>query len=48
MAQVKEQNNPPEKEVNKMAIVNLSYAEFKTLLIRMLRELIEYGKNIWE
>ena len=29
-----------------MEIANLSDAEFKTLVIRMLRELIEYGKNI--
>ena len=28
-----------------MEIVNLSHAEFKTLVIRMLKELIEYGNN---
>ena len=31
-----------------MEITNLSDAEFKTLVIRMLTELIEYGKNIRE
>ena len=29
-------------------IINLSDAEFKTLVIRMLSEIIEYGKNIRE
>ena len=40
MAQMKEQNKTPEKELNKMEISNLSDAEFKTLGIRMLKELI--------
>ena len=31
-----------------MEIANLSDAEFKTLVIRMLRELIEYGHKIKE
>ena len=31
-----------------MEIANLSDAEFKTLVIRMLRELVEYGKHIRE
>ena len=31
-----------------MEISNLSDAEFKTLVIRMLRELTEYGTNIKE
>ena len=31
-----------------MEIANLSDAEFKTLVIRMLRELIECGNNIKE
>ena len=39
MAQMKEQNKTPEKELNKMEISNLSDAEFKTLVIRMLKEL---------
>ena len=41
MAQVKEQIKTPEKERNKMEISNLSDAEFKTLVIRMLKELSE-------
>ena len=44
MAQMKEQNKTPEKELNKTEIATLSDAEFKTLVIRMLRELSEYGK----
>ena len=39
MAQRKEQIKTPEKELNKMEISNLSDAEFKTLVIRMLKEL---------
>ena len=31
-----------------MEITNLSDAEFKTLVLRMLRELTEYGNNIKE
>ena len=31
-----------------MKISNLSDAEFKTLVIRMLKELIRYGNNIKE
>ena len=46
MAHMKEQNKTPEKELNKMEIANLSDAQFKTLVIRMLKELIEYGNNI--
>ena len=41
MAQMKEQIKTPEKELNKMEISNLSDAEFKTLFIRMLKELSE-------
>ena len=40
VAQVKEQNKTPEKELNKKRD-NLSDAEFKTLVIRMLKELSE-------
>ena len=43
MAQMKEQVKTPEKELNKMEISNLSDAEFKTLVIRMLKEL---SKNL--
>ena len=45
MAQMKEQNKIPEKELNEMEIANLLGAEFKTLAIKLLREIIEYGKN---
>ena len=41
MAQMKEQVKTPEKELNKMEISNLSDAEFKTLVIRMLKGLRE-------
>ena len=37
----------PEKELNKMGITNLSHTEFRTLVIRMLKELSEYD-NIKE
>ena len=40
MAQMKEQIKTPEKELNKMEISNLSDVEFKTLVIRMLGELV--------
>ena len=39
MAQMKEQNKTPEKELNKMEITNLSDTEFTTLVISMLKEL---------
>ena len=41
MAQMKAQVKLLEKELNKMEISNLSDAEFKTLVIRMLKELSE-------
>ena len=40
-AQMKEQIKTPEKELSEMEISNLSEAEFKTLVIRMLKELSE-------
>ena len=40
MAQMTGQNKTPEKELNKMEISNLSDAEFKTLVIRMLKKLM--------
>ena len=46
MAHLKEQNKTPEKELNKTEISNLSDAEFRTLVIRMLRELTEYSNSI--
>ena len=48
VAQLKKQNKTPEKELSKMEIANLPDAEFKTLVIRMLRELLEYDKKIKE
>ena len=41
MAQMKKQIETPEKRLNKMEINNLSDAEFKTLVIRMFKELSE-------
>ena len=41
MAQMKEQIKTSEKELNEMEMSNLSDAEFKTLVIRMLKELSE-------
>ena len=42
MAQMKEQIKTPEKELSHAEIDNLSDAEIKTLVIRMLTEIIEY------
>ena len=47
MAQMKEQIKSPE-ELSDEAIANLSDAEFKTLVIRMLTEMMEYGCKIKE
>ena len=41
MAQMKEQIKTPEKELNNVEISHLSGAEFKALVIRMLKELCE-------
>ena len=38
----------PEKELSDEEIANLSDVEFKTLVIRMLTEMIEYGHKIKE
>ena len=46
MAQMKEQIKTPEKELNKMEINNLLNEEFKTLFIRMLKELSEDFSSI--
>ena len=48
IAQMKEQNKTPEKELNGTETANLPDAEFKTLVIRMLRDLMEHGNNIRE
>ena len=42
---MKEQIKIPEKELNKMEISTLSDAEFKTLIIRMLKELNEVQQH---
>ena len=46
MAQMKEQIKTPEKQLSDEETANLSDAEFKTLVIRMLTEVIEYGHKI--
>ena len=46
MAQMKEQNKTLGKELNKMEISNLSDAEFKTLFIRILKEISGYFNSI--
>ena len=43
---MKEQNETPEKELNKTEISNLSDSVFKTLVIRRLKELIGYFNSI--
>ena len=48
MVQMKEQKKKNPEELNEMEIINLSDAEFKILMIRMLKELIVYSSNIKE
>ena len=48
MVQMKEQNRTPEKELSDAEIANLSDAEFKTPVVRMLKDLIEYGRSVRE
>ena len=48
MAQIKEQIRTSEKELSDEEIVNLSEAEFNTLVIRMLTELNELGCKMKE
>ena len=43
---MKEQNKTPKKELNKMKKSNLSDAEFKTLVVNMLKELIGWFSSI--
>ena len=45
---MKEQIKAPKIELSDEEIANLSDAEFKTLVIRMLTEMIEYGHKIEE
>ena len=46
MTQMKEQIKTPEKQLNKMEIRNLPDAEFKTLVIRMIKEFSENFRSI--
>ena len=48
MAQVKEQIKAKKLELSDEEIANLSDAEFKTLVIRMLTETVEYGHKTEE
>ena len=48
MAQVKEQIKTPKIELTYEGIANISDAEFKTLVIRILIEMVEYGCKIEE
>ena len=48
MAQMKEQIKIPKIQKSNEEIVNLSDVEFKTLVIRMLIEMVEYGCKIEE
>ena len=49
MAQIKEQIKVPEKiQLSNEEIANLSDAQFKTLVIRMLTELVEFGHKLDE
>ena len=48
MTQIKEQIKDPKIEIRDEEIANLLDAEFKTLIIRMLTEMVEYGQKIEE
>ena len=48
MAQMKKKIKISEKQLRDKEIANLSDAKFKTLVIRMLTEMIEYGHKIEE
>ena len=45
---MKEQIKTPEKELSKKEMANLSDAQFKTPVIWMLTEMVEYGHRIEE
>ena len=45
---MKEQIKAPKIELSTQEITNLSDAEFKTLVIRMLTEMVEYGQKMEE
>ena len=49
MAQIKEQIKAPEKiKLSNEKTANLSDAEFKTLVIRMLTEMVDYSHKVEE
>ena len=48
MPLMKEQIKAPKTELSNEEIDNLSDAEFKTLVIRMITEMLEYGHKIKE
>ena len=48
MAQMKDQIKAPKIELNDEGIANLSDAQFKTLVVRILTEMVEYGQKIEE
>ena len=48
MAQMKEQIKTSEKELSNEEIANLPDTELKTLVIRMLTEMTEYGHKVKE
>ena len=43
---MKEQSKTPEKKLSNEEIANLSDGEFKTLVIKMLTEMIEFGRKM--
>ena len=45
---MKKQIKTPEKELSNEDIANLPYAEFKTVIIRMLTEMMEHCHKIEE
>ena len=48
MSQMKEQSKTPERELSNEDIANLFSGEFKTLVIKILTELIETGRKMKE
>ena len=48
MAQLKKQIRAPKIELSDREIANLSDAQFKTLVITMLTEIVEYGHKVEE
>ena len=48
MALMKEQTKAPKIELSNEEIANLSHTQFKTLVIRMLTEMVEYSHKMEE